>query len=124
MKPLGYIRQKILHEVVSVTVRELRNEEVECEQALLTALLAAEATPDEALSMTERIRVHAYRVFNCDVYGVERDHGREGVVRVLEAVESEIGERDENDILLNHMDLARITEPYTDQEHREGTVED
>ena len=121
MKPLGYIRQKILDEVVRMTVRELRNDEVECEQALLTALLAAEATPDEALSMTERIRVHAYRVFNCDVYGVERDHGREGV---LEAVEAEIGEQGENDILLNHMDLARITEPYTDQEHREGTVED
>ena len=124
MKPLGYIRQKILHEVVSVTVRELRNEEVECEQALLTGLLAAEATRDEALTMTERIRVHAYRAFNCDVYGVERDHGREGVVRVLEAVESEIGERDENDILLNDMDVARITKPHTDREHCEGTVED
>ena len=124
MKPLGYIRQKILHEVVSMTVRELRNEEVECEQALLTALLTAEATPDEALSMTERIRLHAYRVFNCDAYGVERDHGREGVVRVLEAVESEVGERDENDILLNHMDVARLTTPHTDREYRAGMVED
>jgi hypothetical protein len=124
MKPLGHIRQNILHEVVSMTVRALRNDEIECEQALLTSLLAAEATPDETLSMTERIRVHANRVFNCDVYGVERDHGREVVVRVLEAVESEVGERDENDILLNSMDVARITKPHTHRERREGAVED